>query len=114
MSCRSCTVCWEDITTPVTYGEITLAYCISCVKDELENHYSRWRKSVDEADCAAALKRMISKPPPMTFADVCDGVNIGDNELLCCGDEKICAKLKGSPVDEMDRQRLWEELKNKF
>ena len=46
----------------------------------------------------------------MIFADVCDGVNIGENELLCCGDESVCAQ--GSPDNETQRQGLWEEKKN--
>jgi len=104
-----CIVCWEDITTPVTYGETTLKYCFSCVKDEIENHYPRWRKSVDQADCAASLRRMISKPPPMTFADVC-GMTVANEVRLRCGVETIGAKLKGSPEDESQRQKLWEEL----
>ncbi len=120
---QNCTVCWDTIETPVFLINQTatlklklkLKYCWECAKEEQASYYSRWQKSIDEADCAASLRRILLQPPPMTFADVISSAEAQAEAIslrLCCGDEVIDAHLVGAPRNESERQLVWEKLKN--
>ena len=133
MSC--CKVCWDDISEPVCWSDgnreaITLTeYCRTCVKQELNTHFARWEQQVREADCEAALRRLLARPPPMTFADVCrgdgaveaggDGADGGAEvampaptpPFLVCGDERVSSRLVGAPKTIQERDELWQQLK---
>lgn len=122
-----CKVCWDDISEAVCWSDengeaITLTeYCWTCVKQELNTHFARWEQQVREADCEAALRRLLARPPPMTFADVCrgdgaveaggDGADSGEAPFLVCGDERVSSRLVGAPKTIQERDELWQQLK---
>lgn len=115
-----CPVCMMDMEAPVRWclgsGEETpLEWCWECVEETRTGHYKRWAKSVKEADCAAALRRLIGKGPPMTLADAIEGIAQPMppdwGEVKCDGHEAVSGKLVGSLETEADRLKYWDELK---
>ena len=115
-------ICMEDIAFPPRWAindqEQTInGWCWNCVMLMHSNHYQRWKKGIEEADCAAALKRAIGKGPPRTIADaiegLCQPLVKGDvGEIRCEGRAPISGKLEGAMIDS-DEQR-WKELKKAF
>lgn len=98
-----------------TGEEQPIGWCWECVDETRDGHYKRWFKGVSEADCAAALRRLIGSGPPMTLADAIEGLHqpvppdVG--EVRCQGQMTISGKLRGSIETEEERLKRWDELK---
>merc|ERR1711916_280887 len=97
----------------------TSSYCFVCGTTQMEGFFARWKKSVDEADCAAQLRRQIGKGPPCTFADVDETIVLEEDELAlvfgaqisCGGKEWKSAILDGAPRNAEEKEELWAKLR---
>lgn len=126
VACEACIACWDDLTEQnktmfsllnTENVKIECSYCWDCAIVEINEHFLRWKKSVDEADCAAALKRLIEKGPPITFADVditklINFVGQFDCVIQNNNGEKQSACLIGAPPTIQERDELWSQMKN--
>lgn len=112
-----CKICWSSIDTPVYWHNNSsskiIDYCWDCAKEEHTTFFKRWKNSIDNADCVASFRRLITNPPPMTFADVIGDITAGSEDVyLQCGDERIAGHLIGAPENQTERDALWAQLKN--
>jgi len=130
-----CVFCCEDLTSD-NYVEYRAApsalwypsvYCQLCLESQfIEKQFQTYLENIAKADCAAALKRVITNPPPINVKDPglpCTeeqggGVEGGDERgngevekfwFLSDGKEHS-AKLKGSLLGE-ERDKFWAEKK---
>lgn len=122
-----CIACWSDIveSQPETicyYGVNSAgkakqisAYCWVCATYQVSEFFQRWQQSVDEADCAAALRRLITQGPPMTFADIDRGLIFVPDAMIIRGDEIFSrsASLDGAPKTEIEKHELWAKLRER-
>ncbi len=128
-----CIACWCEIDqenvcfyiSEIEHTSQKSKYCWTCANCEAEEFYFRWQHSVDNADCASALRRMIAKGPPMTFTDVdhtVAGLFKVDSELkwqnaarLVKGDgtSSRSAHLDGAPATIQERDELWATLRER-
>ena len=87
-------------------------FCSDCVSILVETGWNTYISNVNNADCAAALKRLIEKGPPINLRDdygvPCDNEN---NEVVIFyfGDGIKSAKLNGSLVGD-ERLIWWGEM----
>jgi len=117
-----CPVCFDDIDDPVLWLPSqdvaeSISYCWECTMNMRQNHYGRWFENIHDADCAAALRRLIGAGPPMTIADAINGLtpptppNFGE---IKCGKQSVSGKLEGSKETEEIRKTFWSELKERL
>ena len=123
MECPVCPVCYDDREHPVMWlrndadAEEYISYCWECTMNMKENHYGRWFKSIQDADCAAALRRLIGIGPPMTIADAIEGLTPSTPPCfgtIKCGNQSVSGKLKGSKETEEKRNAFWDKLKERL
>ena len=112
-----CVVCMDDFADQVWWtsgheDRIRTDYCIECAKELISCHYKIWHQQISEADCSAALRRLIKAGPPVTFADAArlEGVPSGTRGVLMWGQREIEGSLEGAPDNE-GREKLWQTLK---
>jgi len=121
-----CVYCCDEIN-PSTYVEYRAVsdgpwfpsvYCSGCLKAHfIESQWAKYLENVEKADCAAALRRLLSCPPPLNVKDA--GLPCKDNghndevQLFWYSSTKSegSAKLKDSLEGEA-RLNFWQEKKN--
>ena len=101
-------------------------YCQQCIDGQfLANQWQTYLDNISKADCAAALRRLITKPPPINVKDAglpCednsaaeDDTERGEGEVhsfwYASDGAEHSAKLSGSLVGE-ERQRFWQDKKD--
>ena len=94
-------------------------YCSTCAQEQMDNYFSRWKTSVDEANCAAQLRRQIGAGPPTTFADADNSFQLTDAEreklfeAQVSGDGKEWKSgiLAGAPKSAEEKEALWAQLR---
>jgi hypothetical protein len=125
---NECVVCYENIDEGETVWWVVgedqpdeqSGWCWECATNVLQNHYQRWFKGVEKADCAAALRRLIKTGPPMTMADAVEEmtqpIRPGFGELrVRCGNKRISGKLQGCPLKTWEaRDAYCEKLKERL
>lgn len=95
------------------------SYCFSCAQMQIREHFARWKKSVAEANCAAMLRRLIQRGPPVSLADVDETIVLEETEkpfIYGCvvskdGKEWVSGRLDGAPSTAEERDKMWAELK---
>lgn len=124
-----CVACWDDLTdetrchfrakpSPDALVYVS-GFCWSCATQQVADYYVRWKKSVDEADCAAMLRRQIGKGPPSSYADADPSLVLTDEEradLYQCqvsndGKEWISGMLGEGPKNPEEKEALWAQLR---
>ncbi|AYV84473.1 MAG: hypothetical protein Hyperionvirus26_28 [Hyperionvirus sp.] len=113
-----CKCCYSDITADnyalyknsASADWLPSSYCKLCLKEMLLNGWTKFIGLIDKADCAAALKRLIDRPPPINLRDPECFPN-GDVELFYFDDTEQSAKLHGSLTGEAHVE-LWNKLKD--
>ena len=103
-------------------------YCQLCIESQfIEKQWETYLSNIAKADCAAALRRVITNAPPINVKDAglpCEdtaeeggtagGAERGKGEVesfwFCSDGQPHSAKLKGSLTGE-ERQRFWREKK---
>ena len=101
-------------------------YCQLCLDSQfIAQQWQTYLDNISKADCAAALRRLITKPPPINVKDAglpCedntatqDDTERGEGEVhsfwYASDGEEHSAKLSGSLMGE-ERRRFWEEKKD--
>ena len=101
-------------------------YCQQCVDGQfIANQWQTYLDNISKADCAAALRRLITKPPPINVKDAglpCedsataeDDTERGEGEVHSfwynSDGAEHSAKLSGSLTGE-ERQRFWQDKKD--
>lgn len=121
---NECVACWCDITEsePETIcyyysgtDRQTSQYCWICAVCQVSEFFERWQHSVDEADCASALRRLIAQGPPMTYADVDKSLHFESDARLVRGDGIFSrsAHLDGAPNSDQERDIMWNKLRER-
>ena len=85
----------------------------------MEEYYPRWKTSVDEANCAAMLRRQIGKGPPISFADADPGISLtqeDEADIYGCqvssnGQDWQSGLLKGGPKNAEEKEAVWAALR---
>ena len=118
-----CTFCCEDLTEEnyVEYQAIENGpwlksqYCQQCIEENfIAKQWDRYLENIAKADCAAALRRVLSSPPQINVKDA--GLPCADNghndevfQFWYASDNAVhSAKLKGSLVGA-ERDAFWSE-----
>jgi len=85
-------------------------YCKTCVAHLLITGWETYLKHVKDADCAAALRRVIKNGPPINLRDSLAFPCKGDNEVdaFYYDGEIQSAKLAGSLVSD-EREKFWNQ-----
>ena len=101
-------------------------YCQQCLEGQfIAQQWQTYLDNISKADCAAALRRLITKPPPINVKDAglpCednattdDDPERGEGEVhsfwYASDGAEHSAKLAGSLMGE-ERSRFWEEKKD--
>jgi len=101
-------------------------YCQQCLDSQfIAQQWQTYLDNISKADCAAALRRLITKPPPINVKDAglpCEDNSTTDDDIER-GEGEVHsfwyasdgglhdAKLNGSLMGE-ERRRFWEEKKD--
>jgi len=118
-------VCCEELTTE-NYVEfqprldgawLSSPYCGNCIQTSfIGEQWQRYLDQLAKADCAAALRRLITTAPPLNVRDQglpCKGNGYDDEVQLfwyASNNSTGSAKLKGSLEGE-ERKKFWDEKK---
>ena len=101
-------------------------YCQQCLDGQfIAQQWQTYLDNISKADCAAALRRLIVKPPPINVKDAglpcedtttaADEAERGEGEVhsfwYASDGLEHSAKLDGSLLGD-DRRRFWEEKKD--
>ena len=126
-----CVFCCEELTSSnfVEYRAslsspwLPSVYCELCVTSQfIDKQWETYVHNIEAADCAAALKRVITNPPPINVKDAglpceaadADGDERGAGEVerfyFHSDAQEHSARLKGSLVGE-ERAAFWREKK---
>lgn len=113
-------------SSPLAGPWLPSVYCQQCLESQfIAQQWQTYLDNISKADCAAALRRLITKPPPINVKDAglpCDD-NTTDDSDSERGEGEVHsfwyasdggehgAKLVGSLVGE-ERRRFWEEKKD--
>jgi len=113
-----------DELTPENYVEyqavangpwLPAMYCQACTEEHFINaQWGRYLENIAKADCAAALRRVLSAPPQINIKDQgfkCEGEGSNGEvyALWYASDQAVhSAKLKDSLVGE-ERDKFWAE-----
>lgn len=119
-----CVFCCEDFTNEnfVEYraGEDKLwlksVYCQDCIESQfIANQWQTYLDNINKADCAAALRRVLSNPPPINVKDAglpCEDSATGEvHSFYFHSDGQVhSAKLANSLTGE-EREKFYADKK---
>ena len=119
----TCMLTWDDIdeeeyveyrTAPSGRWHVS-KYGASAVRQLLKTNWDNYMSNVEKAskDCAAAVRRLVTKGPPLYLHDptalpVPDDYAHVDMLWFCATDKEVAAKLEGALEGEA-REALWAE-----
>lgn len=89
-------------------------YCSECIQEYfIDKQWEAYLKKIADADCAAALRRILSKPPPLNvqdkgFASDTNEEGIVHKFWFSNIQKEVSAQLKNTPLGE-DRDRFWSD-----
>ena len=101
-------------------------YCQQCLESQfIAQQWQTYLDNIAKADCAAALRRLITKPPPINVKDAglpCEDNSTADDDTergegevhsfwYASDGAEHSAKLHGSLLGE-ERRRFWEDKKD--
>jgi hypothetical protein len=119
-------ICCEDFSAS-NYAEFEAAghagrwfpspYCESCVRGQfIAKQWDLYMENLAKADCAAALRRLLSAPPPLMVSDagfkVAELNNSGEvaRFWFASTNSEISAKIDKAPEGDA-REKFWAEKK---
>lgn len=88
-------------------------YCIECFNHIKSTQFKKYKKSVDTADCVAALRRCVQEGPPVNVRDKgfkCNNEN-GEVYQYKYNGNIHSAKLEDS-IEGEERQKWWDDMKS--
>ena len=113
-----CLSCFDDIINEnfVLYKDTLTSkwkpcpYCSQCINHMIKTKWYDYIHQIDTADCAAALKRLLARGPPLNLRDQAIECDNGTSEIymLYFNNAEQSAKLEGSLTGE-ERERWLSE-----
>jgi hypothetical protein len=109
--------CYAEYLPPSLTGNwIPSPYCSNCIQQFfIDQQWAKYLKSIAEADCAAALRRVLNKPPPLYvtdkgFASDESPEGVVGQFWFMQGDLVKSSKLKDA-LEGDERDLFWQEKK---